>query len=172
MTDDAALAFRKAMSVRADTVFLVTYRTQEDDVEGMTATAVMSLSLTPPSLLVAISHQARARDAIRERAAFGVSVLGEAHVAVAESAGRTGGNKSFGGALTTEADPSRTPVLSDALATFQCRVTETHDHVTHTLFVAEVLDARAGSNGAPLLHHRGGYVTIAELDATPGARRP
>jgi flavin reductase len=172
MPDDAAQAFRKAMSVRADTVFLVTYRTQDDDVEGMTATAVMSLSLTPPSLLVAISHQARARDAIRERAAFGVSVLGGAHVAVAQSAGRAGGNKSFGGALTSETDPLRTPVLADALATFQCRVTEMRDHFTHTLFVAEVLDARVGASGPPLLHHHGGYATVAELDATPRAKQP
>lgn len=169
MTDDAALTFRKALSVRADTVFLVTYRTPEGEVEGMTATAVMSLSLTPPSLLVSISHQARARDAVSGRGTFGISVLRDSHVATAQTAGRAGGNKSFGAALTRE-EESRTPVLSDALATFQCRVLETHEHFTHTLFVAEVLEARTGEPGAPLLHHHGGYVTVTELDATPGAR--
>lgn len=172
LTDDATLTFRKALAVRADTVLLVTYRTPEGDVEGMTATAVMSLSLTPPSLLVSISHQARARDAVHARGTFGISVLRDTHVATARTAGRTGGNKSFGAALTSEDGESRTPVLSDALATFQCRVLETHEHFTHTLFVAEVLEARTGEPGAPLLHHHGGYVTVAELDATPGARPP
>jgi flavin reductase (NADH)/cob(II)yrinic acid a,c-diamide reductase len=172
MTDDATLTFRKALSVRADTVFLVTYRTPEGEVEGMTATAVMSLSLTPPSLLVSISHQARARDAVRARGAFGVSVLRDTHEAIAQTAGRAGGNKSLGGALTNEDDESRTPVLLDALAVFQCRVLATHDHFTHTLFVAEVVEARAGAPGAPLLHHHGGYVTVADLGATPGARPP
>jgi flavin reductase (DIM6/NTAB) family NADH-FMN oxidoreductase RutF len=172
MTDTAAEDYRKALSMRADSVFLVTYRTREDGVEGMTATAVMSLSLTPPSLLVSISHQARARDAIRDRGAFGVSLLGEAHVTVAESAGRARGNKSFGGALTAETDPTRTPVLDGALATFQCRVIETYEHFTHTVFVAVVLEARVSANGAPLLHHHGGYVTVGELGTTEGARRP
>lgn len=172
MTEDATLAFRKALSVRADTVFLVTYRTPEGDVEGMTATAVMSLSLTPPSLLVSISHQARACDAIRRRGAFGVSVLREEHVALARSAGRAGGNKTVGAALVTDPDPSRTPVLAGALATFQCAVRATHEHFTHTLFVAEVLDARAESDGAPLLHHHGGYATVAALGATPDAKPP
>jgi flavin reductase (DIM6/NTAB) family NADH-FMN oxidoreductase RutF len=172
MTEDATLAFRKALAVRADTVFLVTYRTPEGDVEGMTATAVLSLSLTPPSLLVSISPQARARDAIRERGAFGVSVLREEHVPIAQSAGRAGGNKSFGAALTADVDPSRTPVLASALATFQCAVRATHDHFTHTLFVAEVLDAWADAAGTPLLHHHGAYASVAAPDATPGARRP
>jgi flavin reductase (DIM6/NTAB) family NADH-FMN oxidoreductase RutF len=172
MPDDASEAFRTALGARADTVHLVTYRTPDGDVEGMTATAVMALSLTPPSLLVSISHQARARDAIRESGAFGVSVLRQAHVEIAQSAGRAGGNKSFGAALTVESDPARTPVLVAALATFQCRVRETHDHFTHTLFLAEVLEARAGGEGEPLLHHRGGYVTVTELMVAPGARRP
>jgi flavin reductase len=172
MADEATQAFRKALSVRADTVFLVTYRTPEGDVEGMSATAVMSRSLTPPSLLVSISHLARAREAILDRGTFGVSVLRESHHAIAQSAGRAGSNKSFGGALTGESDPNRIPVLADALATFQCVVRESHDHFTHTLFVAEVLDARAGAEGAPLLHHHGGYVTVGELGATPFARRP
>jgi flavin reductase len=172
VTDAAAEAFRRALGARADTVHLVTYRTPEGDVEGMTATAVMSLSLTPPTLVVSISHQARARDAIRAHGAFAVSVLHGAHVAIAQSAGRAGGNKSFGGALTTETDPTRTPVLGDALATFQCRVRETHDHFTHTLFVAEVTDARAAGDGEPLLHHHGRYVTVAELTSAPDARRP
>lgn len=170
MADDAAEIFRAALGARADTVHLVTYRTAEGDVEGMTATAVMALSLTPPSLLVSISHQARARDSILEQGTFGVSVLQEGHVDISQSAGRAGGNKSFGGALTVEADPSRTPVLTDALATFQCRVRETHEHFTHTLFVAEVVEARANGPGNPLLHHHGGYVTVAALDATPRAK--
>jgi flavin reductase (DIM6/NTAB) family NADH-FMN oxidoreductase RutF len=172
MTDDASEAFRKALGARADTVHLVTYRTPEGDVEGMTATAVMALSLTPPSLLVSISHQARARDAIEESGAFGVSVLRHAHVEIAQSAGRAGGNKSFGGALTVESEPGRTPVLAAALATFQCRVRETLDHFTHTVFVAEVMEARAVGEGEPLLHHHGGYVTVAELIGSPRARRP
>jgi flavin reductase (NADH)/cob(II)yrinic acid a,c-diamide reductase len=160
MTDDATLAFRKALSAGANTVFLVTYRTAEGDVEGMTATAVMSLSLTPPSLLVAIGHQARARDAIRQRGVFGLSALRDVHVEIARAAGQSGGNKSFGGALVGESDLSRAPVLADALAAFHCRVQDAHEHFTHTLFVAEVLEAHAGVEGSPLLHYRGGYFTV------------
>jgi flavin reductase len=166
MTDEASEAFRKALGARADTVHLVTYRTPDGDVEAMTATAVMSLSLAPPSLLVSISHQARACDAIRESGAFGVSVLREEHVGMAQTAGRAGGNKSFGVALTAETGAANTPVLADALASFQCRVRHTHEHFTHTLFVAEVIEARTGGKGDPLLHHHGGYVTVGPPRAT------
>jgi flavin reductase (DIM6/NTAB) family NADH-FMN oxidoreductase RutF len=164
---DAAEAFRGAMQRRASTVHLVTYRAPDGGIEGMTATSVTSLSLNPPSLLVCIGHGARARDAIRERGSFGVSVLEASQVDIASTAGQAGGNKAFGAAVTTETDPSVTPVLADALATFHCRVLEARDFFTHTVFVAEVTHTRGGKAGTPLLHHGGGYATVTALPPRP-----
>lgn len=163
MTHDAAEAFRTAMRRRADTVHLVTYRTPDGAVEGMTATAVTSLSLNPPSMLVCVGHGAHARDAIRDRGSFGVSVFDASQVDLAKAAGQAGGNKAFGGAFTTETDPNATPVLVGALATFHCRVIEARDFFTHTVFVAEVVHARVGEEGTPLLHHGGAYATVTAL---------
>jgi cob(II)yrinic acid a,c-diamide reductase len=62
--------------------------------------------------------------------------------------------------LVEDQEGTGTPVIADALATFQCRVVEAYDIFTHTVFAAEVVRARLGQDGAPLLHHQSGYVTV------------
>jgi flavin reductase (DIM6/NTAB) family NADH-FMN oxidoreductase RutF len=160
MTESDADAFRRAMQCRADTVHLITYVTPDGQVEGMTATAVTALSLSPPSLLVCISRRADARDSIQQTRIFALNVLGSSHARVAEAAGRSGGSREFRKALTKDPELAQAPELEDALATFQCRVLEERDLFTHTVFFAEVLQARVGAPGEPLLHHRGEYATV------------
>ncbi len=163
MADDAPERFRRALGARADTVHLVTYRTDVGPVEGMTATAITALSLAPPALLACINQSARARDAIRARGQFGVSIVAATELEIARAAGHPGGNKAIGDALEDDGDPSRTPVLRSALASMQCRVVEEHDLYTHTVFVADVTETSLGPAGDPLLHFLGGYVTVGPL---------
>ena len=54
----------------------------------------------------------------------------------------------------------RRPVLDDALAWLDCRVTAAHPAGDHTIFVGEVLAADA-REGTPLLYYRGGYGRFA-----------
>jgi cob(II)yrinic acid a,c-diamide reductase len=152
--------FRHALQRCANTVHLVTYRTAEGDVEGMTATSVTSLSLTPPSLLVCINQNARAHDVILASGTFGVSVLAVGHETLADAAGRPGGNKAFGGTLTPTGTTGTVPGLADALATLTCKVIASHPHYTHTVFVADVVGVRLGAAGSPLIHYRGGYAQV------------
>lgn len=152
--------FRRAMQRRADTVQLVTYRRLDGAIEGMTATALCALSLTPPSILLCVGHTSRARDNIRRERAFGVSVLSTSQRALSASAGRTGGDKALSAELEESTDPDLVPVLSNAIATLQCKVVDDRDLFTHTVFVGEVLRAGVGRDENPLLHFAGSYAEV------------
>jgi len=160
MEAEDGAAFRAVMQRRADTVHLVTYRTGSGQVEGMTATAVSALSLSPPSILVCINHLARARDAIRATGVFGISILGASQRDVAGQGAVQGGEKTLEAELTVETDPLYVPVLRTALATLQCRVVDDRDLFTHTIFAGQVLAALIRNPGGPLLHHHGAYAAL------------
>ena len=154
-------AFRGAMKCRADTVHLLTYRTEEGGVAGMTATAVCALSMAPPSVLVCVNRTARAYASISTHGTIGVSILSVEQLQLATDAGGSGGSKTLGPELTVEGDPTLTPVLAGALASLQGRVVDSRDLFTHTMYVVEVLRATVGQPGQPLLHHQGAYATVA-----------
>lgn len=158
VTEDA---FKRAMRCRADTVHLVTYRGATGAVEGMTATALTALSVTPPSVLFCVGHTSRARDAIRRDGSFGVSILSSTEAELATVAGRTGSNKALDPELLVGSRPELAPVLKRALATLQCKLVEDREIYTHTVFVGEVLEASVSAEGDPLLHYLGAFATIS-----------
>ena len=158
ITEDA---FRRAMRCRADTVHLVTYRSAEGHVEGMSATAVTALSVAPPSLIFCVGHTSRARDAIRREGSFGVSILASHEAELAATAGRTGSDKILAPELLVAPRPELTPVLKRALANLQCKVVDDREIYTHTVFVGEVVEASVNAEGDPLLHYLGAFATIS-----------
>ena len=82
--------FRAAMRQLAATVCVVTAGTG-DGRRGLTATAVCSLSITPPSMLVCVNRQGAAHRAITENGCFCVNILGADQLDVAHRfAGQTG----------------------------------------------------------------------------------
>ena len=81
---DTAAAFRAAMRRVASTVHVVTIRV-DDTPMGMTATAVSSLALTPPSLLVCVNQSARMHSPMADVRRFCVNVLGREQTDVARA---------------------------------------------------------------------------------------
>ena len=49
------------------------------------------------------------------------------------------------------------PVLKDALARLDCRVTQVISAGMNTIFLAEVVAARGGAEGQPLVYHNRKY---------------
>jgi 4-nitrophenol 2-monooxygenase / 4-nitrocatechol 4-monooxygenase, reductase component len=130
---------------------------------GMTASAVTSLSLQPPMLLVCINRQAPTCAAVSGAGVFGVNILGENDGALARWFAAPREDKFDG--IATEETRSGLPMLRTALARLECRVTERVQGGTHTVFLAEVEGAEAGG-GAPLAYFRGrfGRVDLAGDD--------
>ena len=150
--------FRAAMRHLASGVCLVTHSVGGAPA-GMTATAVASLSLDPPTLIVCLNRAASTFASLAPGVAFGVSVLGADHREFAERfAGRTGAE---GAERFREGrwliPPSGAPLLWDALAAFECEVEDVVERHTHAIVIGRVKHAVAGSGGGALVYWRGGY---------------
>jgi flavin reductase len=127
---------------------------------GLTATAVCSLSAEPPMLLACVNREAGAHDPTLQSRVFCVNVLAEKHLDLATqfaSSSRTAERFTTGnwGTLVTGA-----PVLMDALASFDCLLGQTLKAETHTVLVGRVQGVRSDATQEPLLYSRGKFGTF------------
>src|SRR5215467_204267 len=145
--------FRHVIGHFASGVTVVT--TMVDDTPyGTTASAVTSLSLEPPMVLIAMNKESATGASIAQRGSFAINILGEEHGELAVNFARKGGDKFAdvelaGGTYTG-------PLLADALAHVECEVKEQVTAGTHIVFIAEALVASARP-GAPLAYFRGKF---------------
>jgi flavin reductase (DIM6/NTAB) family NADH-FMN oxidoreductase RutF len=151
--------FREVIGYFASGVTVITSRHEDVDY-GMTASAVSSLSLEPPMLLVCVNEAAVTQTAISGSGAFGVNILQADQGEIAERfAGRHSPTKFEG--VATSYGSLGSPLLEDALARLECRVSEQVTGGTHTVFFGEVHHAEA-AGGAPLAYFRGAFGRIEE----------
>ena len=151
-------SFRAAMRQLVSGVCLVTHSAGGAP-SGMTANAVASLSLDPPTLIVSVNRAASTCAGLARGVAFGVSVLGADHRELAERfAGRTSaeGAERFREGRWLIA-PSGAPLLWDALAAFDCEVEDVVKRHTHAIVIGRVRRAASGVGGGALVYWRGGY---------------
>ena len=126
---------------------------------GLTATAVASLSDTPPTILACVQRRLHAHSVIEELEVFSVNILNSDQQEIAESfAGKTG---VFGEGRFSDADwdvlSTGAPVLTGALACLDCRLLECHRFATHSIFIGSVVAGSFRKNAKPLLYYRGDY---------------
>ncbi|MBB3772583.1 flavin reductase (DIM6/NTAB) family NADH-FMN oxidoreductase RutF [Angulomicrobium tetraedrale] len=155
-------AFRHAMGRLAGAVSVITAG-HGSEARGLTATAVCSVSMAPPTLLVCVNRNGEAHRTIAEAGAFCVNVLAEHDRPIADRfAGRHGhaGASKFGDgewlSLATGA-----PALGDALVSIDCSIAECVDAYTHTVFFGTVRAVRLGAAAPPLVHFDRAYRTLA-----------
>ena len=127
---------------------------------GLIATAVCSLTDAPPTLLICVNESASAHDLIAETGHFCVNLLGPGHKDLVDVfTGKTGlaGEERFDDALWRRLETGA-PVLKDALASFDCAVSDTKKVSTHTIYIGEVRAGVAREEEDPLVYFRGGFV--------------
>ena len=145
--------FREVISHFASGVTVITARS-DGERYGTTASAVTSLSLEPPMLLICMNKQSETGRAVAAAGHFAVNILGADQIDLAERFARKGGDK-FDGVPTTPGQWGE-PLFDEAVATLECRVTEQMTAATHYVFFAEVVSATA-RGGAPLAYFRGQF---------------
>lgn len=131
---------------------------------GLTATAVSSLSDSPPTILVCVHKRAGAHALITEARAFTVNILANDQQTVAERfAGRHGvsGEQRFEG-LEWSRLATGAPVLTGSLASLDCWLHEQHAFETHSIFVGRVVAGAFRAEAAPLLYFRGDYWDLGD----------
>lgn len=122
---------------------------------GTTASAVSSLSLEPPMVLICLNKTSSTEKAISGSQRFAVNILGEDQAQEAMQFATKSAAEKFQGISIVEGEWGE-PLLGDALAILECRVAERVTGGTHSVFLAEVERASARS-GAPLAYFRGQF---------------
>lgn len=157
-------SFRRVMGHFASGVTIITTRHAGIDY-GLTASAVSSLSLDPPMLLICINRAANTRDAIEASGIFAVNILRENQSEVARHFATSRPDKFVD--LSVSYGALGVPLLNDMLATIECRVVEIVSGGTHSVFLAEVETAQA-AEGMPLTYFRGRMGRFTEI---PGQKQ-
>lgn len=125
-----------------------------NELHGLTATAVSSLTSEPPRLLVCVNKKGQSHQAISSSRILCVNVLSEDDEPLAKSfAGMTGDEREdcfADGEWTTLVTGA--PAFTKACAVFDCRVAQMIDQSTHTIFVCDVLAVEESEDTQPLLY--------------------
>jgi flavin reductase (DIM6/NTAB) family NADH-FMN oxidoreductase RutF len=155
-TDEQLIpGFRQAMRRVASTVNVITICV-DGQPQGITATAMSSLAMDPPSLLVCINRAAALHGSIRDVSHFGVNVLHRDQEHLAQMfADRNKAALRF-----TEGwhlDCERPPRLLDAQASILCRRIDHHQFGTHSIFIGVVEDVVVRPEVDPLVYLDGKY---------------
>ena len=155
-------ALRSAMRHFPTGVTVVTSG-REEKVEGMTANAVISVSLDPLLFLVSVHKDARLNPRIKEEGSFAVSLLADDQEGLSRlfaSPERSSGLpalRSLGGGYGS----TGAPLAAGALAVIECELAEIYVGGDHDLFLGRVVEVRLGdTRKGPLIYHEGGYPTL------------
>jgi flavin reductase (DIM6/NTAB) family NADH-FMN oxidoreductase RutF len=149
---------RKIMGRFATGVTVVLTR-NGDELAGMTANAITSVSLEPPLVLVCVDKRAQFLSAIKQSRIFSLNILAEAQEPISRRFAARGPKEYSDLALTTAVTGA--PILADALGYVDCNVVHILPGGDHEIFIGEIVAGEHGE-GRPLLYFCGQYVRLPE----------
>ncbi|CAM5305572.1 flavin reductase family protein [Mycolicibacterium aubagnense] len=119
---------------------------------GFTASAVCSVSDTPPTLLVCINRSSSCFHAFENARYFCVNTLMPGHEDLSNAfGGKTAVVNRFALGEWTEG-LTGVPVLTDASVSFECELSNAVDEATHRVLFGRVVDVRENEEQAALLY--------------------
>jgi flavin reductase len=124
---------------------------------GLTLDSLVSLSLEPPLVGVALGRHAALHELLREAGSFAVSILGAGQDHLAQHFARGVPPIGLWTGIETLDGELGAPLIEGALGWIECRLESEHPAGDHTFFVGEVVSARRGPARQALIHHRGDY---------------
>jgi flavin reductase (DIM6/NTAB) family NADH-FMN oxidoreductase RutF len=151
--------FRQLLGRFATGVTVVTALDAQGRPAGMTATAVSSVSLEPPVLLVCVGHQADFHPVIAAAPRFAVNVLaaGQEHLSRRFAASNT---DRFAG-VQHRPGPHDVPLLEGVVAHILCDTWGRDEAGDHTVVFGLVTGGETFER-PPLLYYRGRYTSTRE----------
>ncbi len=143
--------FRETLGRFASGVTVLTI-SHDGERRGMTASAFVSVSLTPPLILVSVAASATMHSRMLQVERFGVNVLSTAQ----QGLSRHFAGKPDEGLSVPWMDHEGLPLIGGSVAQLVCQKIEAHAAGDHTLFIGEVQYSRY-TDDDPLLYFRGEY---------------
>ena len=150
----AAERFRAVMRRFPTGVTIVT-TVLDGRLKGFTATAVASVSVDPPRVLVCVNRLARTHPIVSQARHFCVNLL----TVEQERLARVFASKLPEDPFRTiphHVDVTGSPVIDGCLAHLDCELAEEYSAGTHTIFIGDVVACAAG-RGAPLGYFNAAY---------------
>ncbi|MFT4183392.1 MAG: flavin reductase [Rhizobium sp.] len=155
-------AFREAMSRLGAAVNIVT-TDGPGGKAGFAATAVCSVTDTPPTLLVCINRSSSVVAAFSRNAHLCINTLSAAHRRLSGLfGGKTPVEERFA-AASWRKGVGGVPVLEDGLVTFECAIANSVDVGTHTVLFCTVLAIAGKGTAGALIYFDRKYHTPSEL---------
>ncbi|GHT83813.1 flavin reductase [Betaproteobacteria bacterium] len=125
---------------------------------GFTATAVTSVTDTPPTLLVCMNRASYANPHFKQNGVLCVNVLAgdQGEIAAVFANSKISSDERFA-RTTWETLKSGAPVMQEALVNFDCRIAAVHEVGTHSLFLCEIDAIKQGQQGSGLAYFNRAY---------------
>ena len=151
-----AADFRNAMSFLTSAVSVVTTADMSDRY-GFTASAVCSVTDTPPTLLVCMNKASSSHSHFVKNKILTVNVLSaqQEHLSKAFSSKMTTEER-FQQGVRTELETGA-PVLEDALVNFDCEIDQIQEVGTHTVFMCRIVAIQQGQQEQSLVYFNRAY---------------
>lgn len=151
-------AFKEALRGWASGVTVVTSRSG-DKVHGMTVSAFSSVSADPPLVLVCANRSSTTHGIIEEGGVFAVNILAAHQQDVSNVFASSKHEDSRLEKVSWSEGTTGAPLIDEALASLECRVTSAHREGSHTIYVGRVEGVRA-TDAEPLLYYKGSYRSL------------
>ena len=159
-----ATDFRNAMSLLTTAVNVIT-TSGETGMHGFTASAVCSVTDTPPTLLVCMNQSSRSHAHFVENKVLAVNVLSTQHeqLSNAFASSKFSSEERFNlgewSALETGS-----PILQDALVSFDCEIQDIQQVGTHSIFMCRVLQVQQSDQEESLVYFNRAYHQVGQLE--------
>ncbi|MFJ4455337.1 flavin reductase [Pseudomonas sp. NPDC089392] len=154
--------FRNAMALLGGAVSVITTDGPAGRF-GFTASAVCSVTDSPPTLLVCMNRASYSNEQFKANGALCVNVLAGTHQELSGAfANRNlSMEERFASTLWTVLE-SGAPVMQEALVNFDCRIAQVHEVGSHSIFYCEIQDIRQGGADDGLVYFNRAYHRVCE----------
>ncbi len=168
-------AFRDVMGRFATGISVVTTLDEFGQPAGITVSALSSVSLEPPLVMVALARKRVITPVVAATGRYAVNVLRHDQQALSDCfahAPVSPGREEFCGA-PWQPGPTGLPLIDGTLAALECTVVQTFSVGDHDLFIARVDSVRVGGDGQgdgdgdPLLYFRRQYLRVDHGTPSP-----
>ncbi|MBM3518121.1 MAG: flavin reductase family protein [Alphaproteobacteria bacterium] len=160
---------REALGCFATGVTLITGRHPGSGaLLGVTASSFNSVSLDPPLVLFSLGRHLRSFTGFLACDRYAVNVLAASQRELSDRFASATLTEKWSG-VPHELSPGGCPILTAAVAAFDCRAWARHEGGDHVIFIAEVERLFARPAHHPLVFYRGDY---RSLDTRPGEHAP
>jgi len=149
--------FRQSLAMFATGVTIVTARTAEGALVGLTANSFNSVSLEPPLVLWSLAQAAASLSAFSAGSHYAINILAADQHELARRFATKGVDRFAD--VGFEDGVGGAPLLAGAAATFECFNRSRYVEGDHVIFVGEVERCTHRVGASPLLFHGGKFYT-------------